>query len=65
MKPNQKVCLYCERDSQAVPLISLDYQDQLVWICPQHFPIFCEGDETLDCILSPRIDTRKIRPLLL
>ncbi len=39
MNPDAKVCLYCERDSQAVPLIQLDYLDQVLWICPQHFPI--------------------------
>ena len=39
MNPDQKVCLYCQRDSQAVPLILLDYLDQKLWICPQHLPI--------------------------
>ncbi len=39
MTPDPKVCLYCQQDSQAVPLILLDYQDQKMWICPQHLPI--------------------------
>jgi len=32
-------CLYCERSSDEVPLISLHYQGNAVWICPQHLPI--------------------------
>ena len=33
------VCLACDRDSQAVPLIRLEYQDKTFWICPQHLPV--------------------------
>jgi len=33
------ICLYCERDSDQVPLLALKYQDVDFWICPQHLPI--------------------------
>jgi len=32
-------CLYCERDSEQVPLLAMRYRDAEVWICPQHLPI--------------------------
>ena len=32
-------CLYCERDSEQVPLLAMQYRDAQVWICPQHLPI--------------------------
>ena len=34
-----KTCLFCERDSTLVPLISLDYQGANHYICTQHFPV--------------------------
>lgn len=32
-------CLYCERDSDQVPLLTIQYQGKELWICPQHLPI--------------------------
>lgn len=32
-------CLYCDRSDQEVPLVSLRYQGQDLWICSQHLPI--------------------------
>jgi len=32
-------CLYCQQNSDEVPLIRLLYRGQEHWICPQHFPI--------------------------
>ena len=32
-------CLLCERDSQATPLLHLDYRGESLWICPQHLPV--------------------------
>jgi hypothetical protein len=32
-------CLYCERDSDQVPLLALKFQEAELWICPQHLPI--------------------------
>jgi len=36
---SQPVCLACDRDSNATPLISIEYRGQQLWICPQHMPI--------------------------
>lgn len=32
-------CLACDRDSEVVPLIRLEYQGRDLAICPQHLPI--------------------------
>lgn len=32
-------CLICERGSDAVPLLSLDYRGDTIRICPQHLPV--------------------------
>ena len=32
-------CLFCDRNSDQVPLITLSYQSSRLWICPQHLPI--------------------------
>lgn len=39
MSAQQPYCLYCERTSDEVPLISMVYRGKEVWICPQHLPI--------------------------
>jgi len=40
-------CLYCERNSDQVPLIALSYGEQSLWICPQHLPILIHNPEQL------------------
>jgi hypothetical protein len=32
-------CIYCERDSQQVPLMKFEYQGSEYTICPGHLPI--------------------------
>jgi hypothetical protein len=32
-------CIYCERTADEVPLITMRYQADDIWICPQHLPI--------------------------
>ena len=39
MPDQQSVCLYCERTSDDVPLITILYRGSQVFICPQHLPI--------------------------
>jgi hypothetical protein len=34
-----KTCLFCKKDSHAIPLVNLDYQGHKLWICPQHLPV--------------------------
>lgn len=51
-------CIHCERTSDQVPLIAVQYRGTQVWICPQHLPILIHkpalladklpGLETLD-----------------
>lgn len=39
MEPKTPVCLYCDRSSNEVPLISVEFQGHDLKICPQHLPI--------------------------
>lgn len=32
-------CLHCERNSEEVPLIAIEFRGQEVFICPQDLPI--------------------------
>ena len=32
-------CVYCDRSSEEVPLISMTFKKQELKICPQHLPI--------------------------
>lgn len=40
-------CLYCERDSNLVPLMAVVFQGQDIWICPQHLPILIHSPAKL------------------
>ncbi len=40
-------CLVCERTDQEVPLIQLQYKDNVYWICPEHFPILIHKPDQL------------------
>ena len=40
-------CLYCERNSNQVPLVALRFGEQALWICPQHLPILIHKPEQL------------------
>ena len=40
-------CVYCGRDDDAVPLVSLVYQGKATWICAQHFPILIHEPQKL------------------
>jgi hypothetical protein len=47
MSNSESYCLYCERDSNQVPLIALVFQGQDLWICPQHLPILIHSPAKL------------------
>ncbi len=54
MTDNQQdkpVCLYCQQDSDSVPLIALRYRGEERWICPQHLPILIHNPTMLSGIL--------------
>ena len=36
---NRPTCLACNRDSDATPLLPVEYRGARLWICPQHLPI--------------------------
>ena len=38
-QPDDKKCVMCDRDDQQTPLLTLDYQNSKLWICPQHLPV--------------------------
>jgi hypothetical protein len=35
----KKECISCRRNSDEVPLLSLDYRGSTFWICPQDLPV--------------------------
>lgn len=44
-------CLLCERDSNATPLITLEYRGTSFRICPQHLPVLIHDPVRLAGIL--------------
>lgn len=36
---NNPRCLACDRDSNATPLLPVEYRQARLWICPQHLPV--------------------------
>ena len=48
MSQSTDVCLYCERDSNQVPLLPVVFKGQDLWICPQHLPILIHKPAQLE-----------------
>jgi hypothetical protein len=40
MEQTKKSCVACERSSEEVPLLTLDYGRSTFSVCPQHLPVF-------------------------
>ena len=40
-------CLACGRDTEATPLIHLEYRGAAIWICPQDLPILIHNPTEL------------------
>lgn len=40
-------CLYCEKNSDQVPLINIHYKGMDMRICPQHLPILIHEPDKL------------------
>ncbi len=36
---HKATCIFCEEDSNRVPLIAFQFQGSRMWICPQHLPV--------------------------
>ena len=51
MTDQPQACLVCGQTSQEIPLLPLHYQEQIFYICPQHFPILIHHPEKLVGIL--------------
>jgi hypothetical protein len=51
LNTSQPVCLYCQRDRDQVPLLTLQYRGSELWICPQHLPILIHKPAQLAEIL--------------
>ena len=42
-----KVCLACGRGPQETPLVTLEYKDSTLRICPQHLPVLIHDPHQL------------------
>jgi hypothetical protein len=51
MNDKKPQCMVCGQSNQEIPLLTLTYQDNEYWICPQHFPILIHKPEQLIGIL--------------
>ncbi|MBC8496175.1 MAG: hypothetical protein ISS57_07710 [Anaerolineales bacterium] len=47
MTDHQANCVHCERTSEQVPLIQMNFQGNHYWICPQHLPIVIHKPQML------------------
>lgn len=47
METNEKVCVFCKRDQNQVPLVHLEFKDASYWICPQHIPVLIHDPSKL------------------
>ncbi len=44
----KKACLFCDKTDQEIPLLRLEYQDNTLWICPQHMPVLIHNPNQLE-----------------
>jgi hypothetical protein len=45
--PDEANCIVCKRNTQQAPLLSIQYQGEIYWICPQHLPVLIHTPEQL------------------
>lgn len=45
-------CLECDRGSNEIPLLSIEYRGSRLWICPQHLPVLIHDPTRLAGKLS-------------
>jgi len=43
----EKVCVFCKKDQEEVPLVHLEFKNNDFWICPQHIPVLIHDPEKL------------------
>jgi len=51
MEKENKVCLFCKRNEDEVPLVQLDFKGNGYWICPQHIPVLIHDPTKLTGML--------------
>ena len=47
----EKVCLFCKRNEQEVPLVAVDFKNNSYWICPEHIPVLIHDPSKLEGML--------------
>lgn len=47
----EKVCLFCKRNEEKVPLVQVDYKGKNYFICPQHIPVLIHDPGQLEGLL--------------
>jgi len=52
-------CIFCQRGDEVIPLISMQYQGNQVWICPQHIPVLIHKPQRLSDKL-PGMDIQNV-----
>ena len=48
---DNKVCVFCKRDENEVPLVKVDFKNVNYWICPQHIPVLIHDPAKLEGLL--------------
>jgi hypothetical protein len=43
-----KICMFCKRDENEVPLLQVDFKGQHYYICPQHIPVLIHDPGKLE-----------------
>lgn len=51
MNLKKPACLFCDRDSDATPLLTLEYRGAPIRICAQHLPVLIHDPARLIGIL--------------
>ena len=52
MNESRSKCVACERTSDRVPIVRIEYQGALIGICPQHLPILIHDPTRLAGVLA-------------
>ena len=47
MENTEKVCVFCKRDQEEVPLVHVEFQNKSYYICPQHMPVIIHNPKEL------------------
>lgn len=45
---HHKVCMFCNRDENEVPLLQVDFKGKHYHICPQHIPVLIHDPGKLE-----------------